>query len=46
MNVKPGRVGKPLPGAELDIVDSEGVPVKEPNKRRIIDNTKTVPSFL
>ena len=26
MTVKPGRVGRPLPGAEMDIVDREGSP--------------------
>ena len=30
--VKPGRVGKPLPGAVMDIVDREGQPITEPDK--------------
>ena len=45
MNVKPGRVGKPLPGAELDIVDSEGVPVKEPNKGGLLIIRRPFPHF-
>ena len=36
MTSKPGRVGKPLPGAELDIVDREGQPIEEPNKGGIL----------
>jgi acetyl-CoA synthetase len=32
MTVRPGRVGKPLPGAVMDIVDREGQPIEEPDK--------------
>lgn len=45
MDVKPGRVGKPLPGAELDIVDSEGVSVEEPNKGGLLIIRKPFPHF-
>lgn len=45
MDVKPGRVGKPLPGAELDIVDNEGVPVTEANKGGLLIIRKPFPHF-
>ena len=32
MAVRPGRVGKALPGAVMDIVDREGQPITEPDK--------------
>ena len=46
MNSKPGRVGKPLPGAELDIVDREGQPIEEPNKGGILVIRKPFPHFF
>ena len=32
MTVKPGRVGKPLPGVLMDIVNPKGQPITEPDK--------------
>ena len=46
MTSKPGRVGKPLPGAELDIVDREGEPIDEPNKGGILVIKKPFPHFF
>ena len=46
MTSKPGRVGKPLPGAELDIVDREGQPIDEPNKGGILVIKKPFPHFF
>jgi acetyl-CoA synthetase len=46
MTVKPGRVGKPLPGAVMDIVDREGQPVEEPNKGGILVIQKPFPHFF
>ena len=46
MNSKPGRVGKPLPGAELDIVDREGQPIEEPDKGGILVIRKPFPHFF
>jgi acetyl-CoA synthetase len=46
MRVKPGRVGKPLPGAVMDIVDREGQPVEEPNKGGILVIQKPFPHFF
>ncbi len=43
---KPGRVGKPLPGAELDIVDREGQPIEEPNKGGLLVIKKPFPHFF
>ena len=45
MTSKPGRVGKPLPGAELDIVDREGQPIEEPNKGGLLVIKKPFPHF-
>jgi len=45
MNVKPGRVGKPLPGVELDIVDNEGTSITEPNKGGLLIIKKPFPHF-
>ena len=46
MTSKPGRVGKPLPGAELDIVDREGQPIEEPDKGGILIIRKPFPHFF
>ena len=46
MTSKPGRVGKPLPGAELDIVDREGQPITEPNKGGLLVIKKPFPHFF
>ncbi len=46
MTSKPGRVGKPLPGAELDIVDREGQPIEEPDKGGILVIKKPFPHFF
>ena len=43
---KPGRVGKPLPGAELDIVDREGQPIEDPNKGGLLVIKKPFPHFF
>ena len=43
--VRPGRVGVALPGAELDIVDREGVPITEPDKGGLLVITKPFPHF-
>jgi acetyl-CoA synthetase len=46
MAVRPGRVGKPLPGALLDIVDREGQPVTQPNKGGILVIKRPFPHFF
>ena len=46
MTSKPGRVGKPLPGVELDIVDREGQPIEEPNKGGLLIIKKPFPHFF
>ena len=46
MPARPGRVGKPLPGAELDIVDREGQPIEEPNKGGILVIKRPFPHFF
>ena len=43
--VRPGRVGVALPGAELDIVDREGVPITEPDKGGFLVIKKPFPHF-
>ncbi|MQF67693.1 acetate--CoA ligase, partial [SAR202 cluster bacterium AD-802-F09_MRT_200m] len=43
--VKPGRVGRPLPGAELDIVDREGQPITQPDKGGLLVIKKPFPHF-
>jgi acetyl-CoA synthetase len=43
--VKPGRVGRALPGAELDIVDREGQPIAEPDKGGFLVIKKPFPHF-
>ena len=45
MPVKPGRVGRPLPGASLDIVDREGVSITEPDKGGFLVITHPFPHF-
>ena len=45
MAAKPGRVGVPLPGAVLDIVDREGQPRTEPNKGGLLVIKKPFPHF-
>ena len=46
MKVKPGRVGRPLPGVEMDIVDREGVPITEPDKGGFLVIKRPFPSFF
>ena len=46
MPARPGRVGKPLPGAVLDIVDREGQPIEEPNKGGLLVIKKPFPHFF
>ena len=43
--VRPGRVGVAMPGAELDIVDREGVPITEPDKGGLLVIKKPFPHF-
>jgi acetyl-CoA synthetase len=43
--VRPGRVGKPLPGAVLDIVDREGQPITEPDQGGFLVIRKPFPHF-
>ena len=46
MPVKPGRVGRPLPGAEMDIVDREGQPITEPDKGGLLVIKRPFPHFF
>ena len=46
MPVRPGRVGKPLPGAVMDIVDREGHPITEPDKGGLLVIQKPFPHFF
>ena len=46
MSVKPGRVGRPLPGAEMDIVDREGQPITEPDKGGLLVIKRPFPHFF
>jgi len=46
MPVKPGRVGRPLPGASMDIVDREGQPITEPEKGGLLVITHPFPHFF
>jgi len=46
MAAKPGRVGKPLPGAVLDIVDREGQPITEPDKGGLLVIKQPFPHFF
>ncbi len=43
--VKPGRVGSPLPGAVMDIVDREGQPITEPDKGGFLVIKQPFPHF-
>ncbi|MDA0264146.1 MAG: acetate--CoA ligase [Chloroflexi bacterium] len=43
--VRPGRVGLPLPGAAMDIVDREGHPITEPDKGGLLVITRPFPHF-
>ena len=45
MAVKPGRVGKPLPGAVMDIVDREGQPITERDKGGLLVIQRPFPHF-
>ena len=46
MPVKPGRVGRPLPGAEMDILDREGQPITEPDKGGLLVIKRPFPHFF
>ena len=46
MAVKPGRVGKVLPGAVMDIVDREGQPITEPDKGGLLVIQRPFPHFF
>ena len=46
MAVKPGKVGRPLPGASMDIVDREGQPITEPDKGGLLVITRPFPHFF
>ena len=46
MPAKPGRVGVPLPGAVMDIVDREGQPITEPDKGGLLVIKKPFPHFF
>ena len=45
METRPGRVGKPLPGALMDIVDREGQPIEEPDKGGFLVIRRPFPHF-
>ena len=45
MTARPGRVGKPLPGAVMDIVDREGQPIEEPDKGGFLVIRRPFPHF-
>ena len=45
MTTRPGRVGKPLPGAVMDIVDREGQPIEEPDKGGFLVIRRPFPHF-
>ena len=46
MPVKPGRVGRPLPGAAMDIVDRQGQPITEPDKGGLLVIKRPFPHFF
>jgi acetyl-CoA synthetase len=46
MTSRPGRVGRPLPGVQLDIVDREGQPIEEPNQGGLLVIRKPFPHFF
>ena len=45
MAVRPGRVGKPLPGVIMDIVDRAGQPITEPDKGGFLVIQRPFPHF-
>ena len=45
MPVRPGRVGKPLPGSVMDIVDRDGQPITEPDKGGFLVIQRPFPHF-
>ena len=45
MTVRPGRVGKPMPGAVMDIVDRVGQPIEEPNTGGLLVIKRPFPHF-
>ena len=45
MESRPGRVGRPLPGALMDIVDREGQPIEEPDKGGLLVIRRPFPHF-
>lgn len=45
MPVRPGRVGKPMPGAVMDIVDREGRPIEEPDTGGLLVIKHPFPHF-
>ncbi len=45
MSTRPGRVGRPLPGALMDIVDREGQPIEEPDKGGLLVIRRPFPHF-
>ena len=45
MSSRPGRVGRPLPGALMDIVDREGQPIEEPDKGGFLVIRRPFPHF-
>lgn len=46
MTVKPGWVGKPLPGAFMDVVDREGQPITEPGQGGLLVIKRPFPHFF
>ena len=46
MAAKPGKVGKPVPGVVLDVVDREGQPISEPNKGGLLVIKQPFPSMF
>jgi len=44
--VKPGWVGKPLPGAFMDVVDREGQPITEPGQGGLLVIKRPFPHFF
>ena len=45
MASRPGRVGRPLPGALMDVVDREGQPIAEPDKGGFLVIRRPFPHF-
>ena len=46
MTARPGRVGKPLPGVVMDIVDRAGQPIEEPDKGGLLVIKQPFPHFF